>query len=142
MRSVLVASGALMLSHTAFAGLPTTATEIFALRTECGKLGKALLEEIVKNRELLKEKDNTVGEVSSFVSTNYNQTTNHCYVKVTHTLPKEKTSYSVLYDGQGGGMIAIWMSRFAQIKGESVPASAAYDYIEKMMKDDFGEDKK
>jgi hypothetical protein len=42
---------------------------------------------------------------------------------VTHALTKEKMTYSVLYDGQGGSMIAIWMSRFAQIKGESVPAS-------------------
>jgi hypothetical protein len=142
MRSLLVVCGTLLFSHMAVADPQPTATEILGLRTECGKLGKALLEEIVKNRELLKEKDNAVGEVSSLATTNYNQTTNHCYVKVTHTLPKEKTTYSVLYDGQGGSMIAIWMSRFAQIKGESVPTSAAYDYIEKMMKDDFGEDKK
>jgi hypothetical protein len=103
MRSLIVACGTLMFSHTAIADPQPTATEIFHLKTECGKLGKALLEEIVKNRELLKEKENTVGEVSSLATTNYNQTANRCYVKVTHTQhtpPLRRSSFDGFDDEQ------------------------------------------
>jgi hypothetical protein len=127
MRSLLVACGALMLSHTALAEPPPTATEISRLRTQCEKLGKWIFQET------------SAQELTTFAS-KYDEKTNHCYVMLTYVYPEQNQlgvpsgNHYALYDGQGG-MIAYGSNNYAQIKGEIVSPTVAYDYINKLMED-------
>jgi hypothetical protein len=74
---------------------------------------------------------------SSYFS-KYDEETNRCYVMIMTRISKENVVHLTLYDGQGGGMIAMWAGNTSFIKGEQVSPPAAYEYIQKMMKDDMG----
>ena len=86
---------------------PSTATEVFHLRSECVRLGEKIVEE------------NPIGSAQSMTQEfHYNPKTNRCYVRLTDTdKTKPRENYGInLYDGQTREMLA-----FAQVKnGEKV----------------------
>lgn len=133
-RRMPTAVAALLFCFPAGASPKPTATEVFHLRSECGRLGKQLLEE------------NSITGIAdahgfSGVTSKYDEETNRCYVLIKDIYLKEGVTQLYLYDGQGGGVIADWSSRSTEngtIKGQTVQPSVAYEYIMQMMKDDVG----
>lgn len=125
MRPSLIAFGILHFGLPANAGSQPTATEIFHLRTECGKLGKELLQ------------DNETKYANVYATSKYDEKINRCFVMLQFVFLKEKKVQLYLYDGQGGGLIAMWSDNTAQVKGENVEPSVARDYIMRTMKDRF-----
>jgi hypothetical protein len=107
---------------------PPTATEVFHLRSECGRLG-----------EQIKEKNDLGTYGITYVFSNYNQMNNRCYVLLKYWFFKSQATQLYLYDGQGGGIFASWVNNNANvhgdIRGNPVAPSVAYEYIMKMMDD-------
>ena len=108
-----------------------TATEIFHLRSECGRLSKQVYEE----NHISSKK------IHSYVSSNYDENTNRCYVLVTHVFMEENSRSDSLYDGQGGGIIADCFKDGGFIRGVTVSHEQACSYIAKMMQDDLDKEK-
>jgi hypothetical protein len=126
MRSLLVACGTLLFSHTAIAAPPTTANEI-SDRTECEKLGK----------DILRYFPNSTYSTNRVIA-KYNEATDRCIVMIIQLRGKEEILS--LFDGQRGSVIAECYKEFSVIKGEQVSQSQACSYIDKLMKDDVNEE--
>jgi hypothetical protein len=142
--TLALAFGLISTAQPVHAGPQATASEIFHLRTECGKLGDKVEE---KN-------SNPSGEVYVTHRSRYDENSNRCYVvvKIVHlkfrradkSIVPTATTYLNLYDGQTGNVMAMWsdsplLSYFAMTDSSymrNVSQDEAYDYIMRMMKDD------
>lgn len=128
----LPAFAALLFCSLANASPKPTATEAFHLRSECGRLGKQLLVEhgITGTEE---------AHGFSVVMSRYDEETNRCYVMIKNIFLREHIIQLHLYDGQEGGIIAMWGSEpnaICLIKGQTVLPPIAYEYILQMMNND------
>lgn len=128
-RHLAILAALLLGTAPASADPKPTATEVFHLRTECSKLGKQLLEEAGIG---------TSSHGFSVYFSKYDENTNRCYVMIKNTfLGKESGVSLTLYDGQGGGALAMWGTTGIAFIGDrfNVPPAEAYEYIQRVMKD-------
>ena len=126
MRIIFIGASMMLLPYAASADPQPTATEVFHLRTECKKLGDQLFE-----KEGLPEK---YGFTTYF--SNYEAKTNRCYVQLNHRFKEHLTDRPAsiyLYDGQGGGLIAMCTPNADNIRGRTVTHHEACAYIQSKM---------
>lgn len=125
--ALTLAFGLIAIAQPAHAGPQPTATEVFLLRSECGRLGDKTAEE---SRIPLEE-----GFIRHY--SKYDDEKNRCYVLLDFYFFKSKEGQLYMYDGQGGRLLASWSKRLGIIGGNmNVSPDEAYGYIMKMMKDD------
>lgn len=123
--TLAVALGLLLAQQPVRAGPQPTASEIFHLRTECGKLGDKVANEV----------NATLNYNKSLHFSKYDEEKNRCYVKVQTFMVDGNYPAIRLYDAQTGRMLAFWALGVEMLDGEVVKFGVL-DYIKRTMKDD------